>query len=104
ADLRLERVQGPAGGADPRAAYGQGPCGVRGGAPEPGPVQPEDDRGDRPPPGGRQGEVRRGGAVRLPAQPGRGGPLPPRLGTERRGTGAVAGPGGRLRVEDQLAP
>ena len=95
--------QGAAGGQDARAARGQDPGGIRGGAAEPGPVQPEDDRGDPPPPGGGEGEVWRGGAVRLSSQSGRGRSLPARLGTGRRSALALVAAGGRVCAEDQLA-
>ena len=103
ADLRLERVEGAAGGHDPRAARGQGGGRVRGGAEEPGPVQPEDDRGDRAPAGGGQGEVSRGDAARLPAGAGRRRPLLPDLGdsTPRRCSGGSTWRG--VRAEDQPA-
>src|SRR5262249_6840532 len=67
------------------------------------PLQPQDDRGDPPPAGGGQGEVRRGRAVRIPPGAGPEWPVPVRLGAECRGSPAVGGPGGRLCLEDDLA-
>src|SRR5262249_28955863 len=65
APLRLEPGQGAARGGHPGPAPGQGPRGLCGRRAQPEPLQLEDPRGDRAPPGGRQGEVRRGRAVRV---------------------------------------
>src|SRR5262249_39208526 len=67
------------------------------------PLQP-DDPGDHPaPPGGGQGEVRRGGAVRVPTDPRPPGAVPPAVEGQRPSPGGVAAAGGGLRAEDQPA-